>query len=62
MEVVSDTQLKPVGDKGFGGYGELMTYDLREDGSVRRVTGPTGARMVPVDEFTLPAKVIRPTR
>ena len=47
MEVVSDTELKTVGDKGFGGYGELMRYTFNDDGTVDWIRGATGMRMVP---------------
>ena len=61
MEVVSDTELKPVGDKGFGGYGELMRYVFNDDGSVDWIRGASGMRMVPADTFRLPEKVTRPS-
>ncbi len=59
-EVVSSTELKPVGDKGFGGYGELMRYTFNKDGSVKRIRGESGANLVPIDDFKLPQKVTRP--
>ena len=60
MEVVSDTELKAVGDKGFGGYGELMRYTFNDDGTVDWIRGATGMRMVPEEKFSLPEKVTRP--
>lgn len=60
LDVVSDTELEAVGDKGFGGYGERMRYTLNDDGSVDWVRGATGMRMVPAERFTLPDKVTRP--
>jgi CubicO group peptidase (beta-lactamase class C family) len=61
MEVVSDTELKPVGDKGFGGYGELMRYTFDEDGEVEWIRGASGMRLVPAEKFSLPEKISRPT-
>lgn len=61
MEVVTDTELKPVGDKGFGGYGELMRYTFNDDGSVDWIRGASGMRMVPAEKFKLPEKVTRPS-
>ncbi|HEU0165432.1 MAG TPA: serine hydrolase domain-containing protein, partial [Thermomicrobiales bacterium] len=60
MEVVSENGLKPVGDEGFGGYGEVMRYTFREDGSVEKVRGASGMRMVPKADFVLPEKLYRP--
>ncbi len=60
MEIVSDTELKTVGDKGFGGYGENMRYHLNDDGSVDWIRGVTGHRLVPAERFTLPEKITRP--
>ncbi|HWV23100.1 MAG TPA: serine hydrolase domain-containing protein [Thermomicrobiales bacterium] len=60
MEVVSDTGLKCVGDKGFGGYGEVMRYTFDENGRVSSIRGTSGARMIPIEEFVLPEKVTRP--
>ncbi|MGI8975627.1 MAG: serine hydrolase domain-containing protein [Thermomicrobiales bacterium] len=61
LEVVSDTELKVVGDKGFGGYGELMRYVFNDDRSVDHMRGGSGMKLVPVDAFMLPDKVVRPT-
>jgi CubicO group peptidase (beta-lactamase class C family) len=60
MEVISDTELKAVGDKGFGGYGEVMRYTFNDDGKVDWIRGASGMRLVPADQFTLPEKVTRP--
>jgi CubicO group peptidase (beta-lactamase class C family) len=62
MEVVSDTELKPVGDKGFGGYGEHVRYTFDENNNVEVLRGSSGAKLVPIDAFTLPEKVVRPVR
>lgn len=61
LEVVSDTELKVVGDKGFGGYGELMRYTFDDDGSVERIRGASGMKLVPIESFQLPKRVMRPT-
>lgn len=60
MEVVSETGLKCVGDKGFGGYGEIMRYTFDDNGRVSHIRGASGARMVPIEDFVLPTKVTRP--
>lgn len=60
LEVVSDTELKVVGDEGFGGYGEVMRYTFAGDGSIERVRGGSGMTLVPLDAFKLPTKVTRP--
>ncbi|HVL25213.1 MAG TPA: serine hydrolase domain-containing protein [Thermomicrobiales bacterium] len=60
MEVISDTELKAVGDKGFGGYGEAMRYTFARNGKVTSIRGATGATIVPAESFTLPKKVTRP--
>ncbi|HEV2073707.1 MAG TPA: serine hydrolase domain-containing protein [Thermomicrobiales bacterium] len=61
LEVVSDTELKVVGDGGFGAYGETMRYTFNEDGSVDYIRGGGGAKLVPAERFQLPEKVKRPT-
>jgi CubicO group peptidase (beta-lactamase class C family) len=61
MEVVSGIELKTVGDKGFGGYGEVMRYPFDDDGSVDWIRGTSGMRLVPAERFTLPEKVTRPS-
>ena len=60
LEVVSDTELKLVGDKGMGGYAELMRYSFNDDGTVDRIRAAGGMRFVPAERFTLPQKVTRP--
>ncbi len=60
LEIVSDTELKPVGDKGFGGYGELMRYTFDDDGSIDWVRGASGHRLIPAERYSLPKKVTRP--
>ncbi len=62
LKVVSDTELKVVGDKGFGRYHEVMTYSFRKDGRIRQIRGAGGSGLMPADEFKLPAKVLRPER
>ncbi|MDQ3655509.1 MAG: beta-lactamase family protein, partial [Chloroflexota bacterium] len=61
LDVVSDTELKVVGDKGFGGYNEPMRYTFRKDGRVKQVRGASGSNLIPADEFKLPEKVLRPS-
>jgi hypothetical protein len=61
LEVVSDTELKVVGDKGFGGYGEMMRYTFTKGGKVKAVRGATGHSLVPIEKFKLPTKVTRPS-
>lgn len=60
FEVVSDTELKDVGDKGYGGLSELMRYTFRKDGSVKQVRGASGMKLVPIEDFSLPEKITRP--
>jgi CubicO group peptidase (beta-lactamase class C family) len=60
MDVVSNTELKPIGDKGFGGYGEFMTYTFTDSGKVASIRGASGQRLVPAGAFKLPSKVTRP--
>ena len=62
LEVVSGAELKVVGDKGFGGYHEPMRYTFRKNGKVKQIRGAGGFRLVPASEFTLPEKVLRPSR
>lgn len=62
VEVVSDTELKVVGDEGWGGYGEVMRYTFDADGNVEKIRGGSGMTMVPVEKFVLPTKLTRPTR
>ena len=62
LEVVSDTELKSVGDKGFGGYAEKMRFTFDDEGSVVEVRGASGMKLVPHDKFTLPKKLTRPSR
>jgi len=62
LEVVSDAELKVVGDKGFGGYHEPMRYTFRKNGKVKQIRGAGGAVLVPAGEFKLPEKVLRPSR
>jgi CubicO group peptidase (beta-lactamase class C family) len=58
--VKSDTELDIVGDKGYGGYSEVMRYTFRDDGSVAEVRAGGGQRLVPIAEFTLPEVIRRP--
>ena len=60
LEVVSDSELKVVGDEGFGGYGEVMRYTFAGNGSMERIRGGSGMTLVPLEAFTLPKKVTRP--
>ncbi len=60
LKVVSDSELLIVGDKGFGGYQEVMRYTFRDDGTVNSIRGGGGQRYVPIDEFTLPERITRP--
>lgn len=62
MKLISDTELKTVGDKGFGGYGEVMRYTFDENDDVLQIRGSSGAKLVPIDSFSLPDKVVRPVR
>lgn len=62
LEVMSETELMVVGDKGFGGYHESMRYTFRKDGKVKQIRGATGSKLVPAEEFKLPEKVLRPSR
>ncbi|MBA2469365.1 MAG: beta-lactamase family protein [Chloroflexia bacterium] len=62
LEVVSDTELKVVGDKGFGRYHEMMQYAFRKDGRIKQIRGGVGSGLVPAEEFRLPEKVLRPSR
>lgn len=63
LEVLSDTELKVVGDEGWGGYGEAMRYTFTADGEVEKVRGGSGMMMVPIEQFALPKKTLkRPTR
>jgi CubicO group peptidase (beta-lactamase class C family) len=62
LEMVSETELKVIGDDGYGGYGERMRYTFNEDGSVAVIRGATGMKLVPIEEFKLPGKLVRPTR
>jgi CubicO group peptidase (beta-lactamase class C family) len=52
LEVVDDSTLKIVGGRGGNSYGELMTYEFDDDGSVRTVRGNSAMSMTP---FRLPA-------
>lgn len=62
LEVVSERELKVVGDKGFGGYHEPMRYTFRRNGKVKQIRGAGGGVLVPAEEFKLPEKVLRPSR
>ena len=57
----SDIELDIVGDKGYGGYAEVMRYTFRGDGSVAEVRAGGGQRLVPIAEFSLPDIIRRPT-
>ena len=60
LEVVSENELKVVGDSGAGGYGELMRYTFADDRSVEWLRGPSGHRLVPAERFQLGKTVQRP--
>lgn len=47
LEVVDDSTLKIVGGRGGNSYGELMSYEFDEDGSVRTVRGDSAVSMTP---------------
>jgi CubicO group peptidase (beta-lactamase class C family) len=60
LEIVSGDELTVVGDKGFGGFGEPMKYTFRKNGSVKQIRGASGAKLVPIEDFTLPERITRP--
>lgn len=60
LEVTSDHMLKRVGGSKYGPHGEEMTFHFDKKGNVKKITG--GHTMLPIDEFTLPDRVIRPVR
>ncbi|MGC4105962.1 MAG: serine hydrolase domain-containing protein [Thermomicrobiales bacterium] len=62
VEVISDTELKVVGDEGWGGYGEVMRYTFTAEGEVEKIRGGSGMTMVPVEKFVMPKKLTRPVR
>ncbi|MGC4190135.1 MAG: serine hydrolase domain-containing protein [Thermomicrobiales bacterium] len=62
VEVISDTELKVVGDEGWGGYGEVMRYTFSADGEIESIRGGSGMTMVPIEKFVIPKKLKRPTR
>ena len=47
LEVVDDRTLRIVGGRGGNSYGELMTYDFGDDGSVRSMRGDSGVSHTP---------------
>jgi CubicO group peptidase (beta-lactamase class C family) len=51
LEVVDASTLRIVGGSGGGGYGEPLSYDFADDGSIRSVRGESGLTMTP---FELP--------
>lgn len=60
LEIVSDTETKVVGDKGFGAYAEMNTYAFDKKGKVKEIMGAGGARLLPMAGFKLPERVVRP--
>lgn len=57
LDVVDDRTLRVAGGSGYGNFGEPITYDFRDDGTIRTVRGPSGKTLHPLDAFTLPARV-----
>jgi CubicO group peptidase (beta-lactamase class C family) len=53
LEVVDDSTLKIVGGRGGNSYGELMTYEFEDDGSIRTVRGDSAMSMTP---FRIPTE------
>jgi CubicO group peptidase (beta-lactamase class C family) len=47
LEVVDDSTLKIVGGRGGNSYGELMTYQFENNGSIRTVRGDSAMSMTP---------------
>jgi CubicO group peptidase (beta-lactamase class C family) len=47
LEVIDNSTLKIVGGRGGNSYGELMTYQFEDDGSVRSVRGDSAMSMTP---------------
>ncbi len=61
IEMLNDTDFRIVGDDGWGGYAETMRYVFRDDGTVSEVWMGGGQRVVPIAEFRLPDKLLRPS-
>ena len=55
LEVVDDTTLRIAGGQGFGSYGEPVSYDFRDDGTIRSIRADSGLRHVPLDEYVAAA-------
>ncbi|MCA9832481.1 MAG: beta-lactamase family protein [Thermomicrobiales bacterium] len=60
LEVTGENTLKRVGGPKGGSRGEEIVYHFDAKGKVSKIEG--GHTMLPVDQFTLPERVTRPTR
>ena len=60
LEIVDESTLKRVGGSKFGSRGENLAFEFSKSGKIRKVTG--GHTMVPIEDFSLPERVMRPER
>jgi CubicO group peptidase (beta-lactamase class C family) len=60
LELVDETTLRIAGGNGFGSYGEPVSYDFRDDGTIRSIRADSGILHMPLDEFGLPDRVRLP--
>ena len=60
LDVVDDRTLRIAGGPGFGSYGEPVSFDFADDGSVRAVRAESGMRLVPIDALQLARRVTAP--
>lgn len=57
LEVVGESTLRICGGPGFGSYGEPISYEFRDDGSIRAIRAESGLRHLPLADYTLPDRV-----
>ena len=60
LEIVDESTLKRVGGSKFGSRGENLAFQFTKSGKIRKVNG--GHTLVPIEDFVLPEKVLRPER
>ncbi|MBB5838981.1 serine hydrolase [Kribbella italica] len=58
LELADDTTLRVTSGSGYGGYGEPMRFVFGADGQVESVRGASGLVSRPIEQYSLPDRVV----
>ena len=60
LELVDDTTLRIIGGRGYGSYGEPVTYTFGEDGAIRSVRALSRLTYLPISDYRTAGRVAAP--